>query len=160
MTTAEQVRINTVIREHMANLNGSLGTREVAEAAIVELSPEQVHGLAIEGLIDRVLQVTASMRPKVKLSSKSSPSSRWETVKEAQDILEDFWVGFEDRAGKRLLDCSVPDLEDAAEGYEYRAETNRVRAESFRKLAAKLRRSKGSVVADLDRDEVRRIFNA
>lgn len=160
MTTAEQVRVNTAIREHMENLNGSLDTRAVAESAIGDLTDAQVRDLAIEGLIGRVRQITSAMRPTVKLSSKSSPSSRWETVKEAQDILEDFWVGFEDRAGKRLLDCSVPDLEDAAEGYEYRAETNRVRAESFRKLAAKLRKSKGSVVADLDRDEVRRIFNA
>lgn len=159
MSADEQARINTLIRERMGDLNGSFPKRDVAELVYADLSDEQIRSLCLEGLMGRMRAITSGMRPAVKLT-KSSPSLKWEIVKESRDILEDFWVGFEDRDGKHLLDCTADDCAEAAEGYEYRAETNRVRAESFRKLATKIRKSKCSTVADLDRDEVRRIFNA
>ena len=161
MTAAEQTRVNTLIRAQMDHVNGSLVRRDVAEAIFSELSAEQVRGLAIEGITQRVGKIAASMRPEVRLNGGgSSPSARWDTAKQARDILDDFWVGFQDRPGKHLLDCTAQDCADAADDYRYRAETNAARADSFRKLAAKVRKSKAEVVADLDRDEVRRLFNA
>jgi len=159
MTTAEQTRVNTVIRAHMENLNGSFDKREVAMAMYDELGDDQVRALAIEGLIDRMRGITSAMRPPVKLR-KGSPSGRWDQVRDARDLIEDFWVAFEDRPGKHLLDCTAQECDEQVEAYRYRAETNAARAESFRKLAAKLRKSKARVVADLDRDEVARLFDA
>ena len=159
MTTAEATTVNALIRERMADLNGSFPKREVAELVYGDLTDEQIRSAAIEGLIGRMRAITSQMRPPVRLS-KLSPSSKWDAVREARDILDDFWVGFEDRPGKHLLDCTEVDCADAAEAFRYRAETNAARAASFNKLAAKLRKAKARVVADLDRDEVRRLVDA
>ena len=159
MTTAQQTRINTIIRAHMENLNGSFPKREVAEAVYAELSDDQIRDLTIEGLMGRMRSITSQMRPAVRLR-KSAPSSKWDQVREARDILDDWWVETADAPMKHLMDCNAQDCLDAAEAYRYRAETNAVRAEAFKKLAAKLRKSKARVVADLDRDEVRRLLDA
>lgn len=151
--------IQTLIRQHMESLNGSFPKRELANKVIEDLSPDQVRAMALEGLMGRMRSITSRMRPPVRLS-KSAPSGRWEQVREARDILEDFWVGFEDRPGKHLLDCSAEDCAEASEAYRYRAETNAARAEAFKKLAAKIRRSKVATVGDLDRNEVRRLLDA
>lgn len=160
MTTAEATTVNALIRERMADLNGSFPKREVAELVYSDLTDEQLRSLCLEGIMGRIRAVTTQMRPPVVLEGKSAPSSRWEAVKESREWWHDFWVAFEDRAGKHLMDCTAEDCADVAEGYEYRAETNRARAESFRQLEVKLRKAKAATVADLDRDEVRRIFNA
>lgn len=152
--------INGLIREQMTNLNGSFEKREVAQKILPDLSDEQMTALAIEGLMGRMRSITSMMRPAVRLSKQSAPSGRWDQVREARDILDDFWVGFEDRPGKRLLDCSAEDCVEAAEGYRYRAETNAARAEAFKKLAGSIRKSKVERVGELDRDVVRRLLDA
>lgn len=156
----------TVVRELIASevesVNGSLDPGEIAERIVAGLSPEELREQAVWALRREVAQFVAALRPPTQPPSSAKGSARWEQVKDARDLLDDWWVSFQDpqRAGKRLLDCSPADLLDAAEWYEKRAAGYQARADAYSKLANTLRRRKVATPADLPREEVRRILNA
>lgn len=161
MTTAEATTVNALIRERMADLNGSFPKREVAELVYGDLTDEQIRAVCLTGIMERIRNVTTQMRPPVVLNGKSAPSTRWDAVRESREWWEEFWVFAGHEVGtKHLFDCTPEECDFAAEDHQYRADTAQERANEYRELAKRLRKAKAATVADLDRDEVRRIFNA
>lgn len=151
--------VTELIREQLDRANGSLDYEALAEAIARDLSPEDQHHYMVRGLRDVVAAKVASLRPPA-TRGEAGRSARWDQVKDARDVLEDWWVGFQDRPSKPLLNCSSADLLDAADWYEKRAAGYQARAAAYTKLANTLRRRRASTPADLPREDVRGILDA
>lgn len=154
-----EVSITELIRDYVDHANGSLDYNELAERIAADLPPEDQHRYLIRGLREAVAMAVCGMRPPT--HADPSRSARWDQVKDARDVLEDWWVAFNDgRPGKPLLNCTPADLLDAAEWYEKRAAGYKARAEAYTKLANTLRRHSVQTPADLPREQVRKILDA
>lgn len=159
MTTAQEQRaLQELLAEYLDN-SESLDYAELAESLAEELGPDEQRHFLIRGLQDSIRIYVAHLRPPTN-GRGAGTSRRWDQVGEARDILNDWWVGFEERPSKPLLDCSPVDLLEAAEWYEKRALGYQARADAYSALARKLRRTKVSSPRELPREEVRRILNA
>lgn len=153
--------VTELIRQQLDRANGSLDYDALAEAIARDLSPEDQHHYLIRGLRDVVAAKIASLRPPAtRAPGGATRSARWDQVKDERDRLEDWWVGFNSRPPKPLLNCSPVDLLDAAEWYEKRAAGFQARAAAYTKLANTLRRRGASTPADLPREDVRSILDA
>lgn len=157
METETRTSLSELIAQQVERANGSLDIEDMAARIVRQLSPDELQERALHDIRDHVARWVASRRPPT--SSEGNESARWNQVRESRDLLDEWWVSFQGRAPKPLLDCSPEDLDDAAEWYEVRATGYAARAEAYRKLAKRTRRAGGSV-GDLPREDVRRLLNA
>lgn len=163
MTTAERTALSELIAGELERCNGSVDAGEVAQRIVPELDREVLEQLAWSRVRSLVVDYIAQKRPPATKKAKNGgppASARWAQVREVKDALDQWYVSFMDRPSKHILECSPEDLTDSADWFESRAEGYLARAEAYRKLAAAIRRAKGSTAADLPREKVRRILNA
>ena len=157
--TVLEVSLSSLIDGEIEQSNGSIDAREVAERLANDLPLAERDELVIAAIHSRVTARLANKRPPA-VRKETNRSGRWEQVRENRDLLDDWYLSFTDRPSKSLMAATPEDLLESADWYAKRAEGYEARAEAYSKLARLLRRSKVSVVADLNREKVRAILNA
>lgn len=156
--------LNSMIREEV-DLADDPDPGAIAERIVKKIARPDLEEYAEKAIRSRVVNFFAIQRYRVGLQkAPATTSARWDNVAEAHSsgALElaryAVFTGYE---RKWLLDCTPEDLEDAAGYHGDQARTHVHAADSYQKLAAVLKKTRGArVVGDLAETKVAGLLSA